>query len=92
MALNHFMGVRSSHPQPAWSHGGTADTERLRRSARKGVGVRVPLRLPMKKPSSKPRNPAALPAKNRKGGPMRNKKDKRLNGKNKQQKYLDENF
>lgn len=45
----------------------------------------------MKKPKkTKQRNPAALPAKSRKGGPMRNKKDKRKNGKNKLQEYLDE--
>lgn len=49
--------------------------------------------LYMKKPTKKHRNPAAIPAKTRtSGGPMRNKKDKRKNGKNKQQKYLEENY
>ena len=45
----------------------------------------------MKKSSKKFRNPAAIPAKSRvSSGPMRSKKDKRQNGKNKQRKYLDE--
>ena len=44
-----------------------------------------------KKPSKKLRNPIAVPAKKRtSGGPMRPKKDKRQNGKNKQSLYLEE--
>ena len=56
------------------------------------MGVRVPLGLPvMKKPSKKYRNPSAIAAKSRNSsGPMRKKKDKRKNGKNKQQEYLKE--
>ena len=41
---------------------------------------------------SKIRNPFLTKAKTRKGGVMRSKKDKRQNGKNKQQKYLNENY
>lgn len=46
----------------------------------------------MKKPrKSKIRNGYTIPAKARKSGAMRDKRSKRNNGKNKQQKYLDEN-
>lgn len=44
-----------------------------------------------KKPKKpKPRNPMVMPARTRKGGPMRDKRTKRQNGKNKQQEYLKE--
>ncbi len=47
----------------------------------------------MKNKSIKHRNPATIPAKTRgSSGPMRNKKSKRQNGKNKQFKYLDEDY
>jgi hypothetical protein len=45
-----------------------------------------------KKTKNKPRNPFAILAKTKKGGAMRSKKDKRQNGKNKQQEYLNENY
>jgi hypothetical protein len=45
----------------------------------------------MKKPVKKYRNPAAVSANSRNsGGPMRSKRDKRKNGKNKHQEYLSE--
>lgn len=47
--------------------------------------------LAMKK-QKKIRNPFVLPAKKRKAGKIRSKKDKRKNGKNKQQEYLNENY
>ena len=70
-----------------------ADTGDLKSPAFKSVGVRVPLGLPvMKKPKKKYRNPLAIVAKTRSSsGPMRKKKDKRKNGKNKQQEFLKEN-
>lgn len=43
-----------------------------------------------KKKKQKERNPFAIPAKARKAGKMRSKKEKRQNGKNKQQEYLKE--
>jgi hypothetical protein len=44
-----------------------------------------------KNPTKKYRNPAAIPAKARvSSGPMRDKKDKRQNGKNKQREFLEE--
>jgi hypothetical protein len=47
----------------------------------------------MKNKSPKYRNASAIPAKARNcSGPMRNKKSKRSNGKNKQRLYLDDNF
>jgi len=47
----------------------------------------------MKKAKKKYRNPAVVPAKTRSSsGPMRNKKDKRKNGKNKQSEFLDEEY
>lgn len=46
-----------------------------------------------KKKNKKFRNPAVIPAKSRtSGGPMRNKKNKRKNGKNKQKEFLDEMY
>lgn len=46
----------------------------------------------MKKSIKKYRNPALVPAKSRtSGGPMKNKRLKRKNGKNKQSSYLEEN-
>ena len=45
-----------------------------------------------KKKASKARNPYAILARTKKGGAMRSKKDKRQNGKNKQQEYLNENY
>jgi len=71
-----------------------AYTAYLKFAARKGLGVRVPLRLPelvMKKKISSTRNGFAIPAKKRKAGEIRSKKDKRKNGKNKQVEYLSEN-
>lgn len=44
----------------------------------------------MKTQSEKQRNPFAQEAAKRKGGPMRSKKDKRKNGKNKLQEILKE--
>lgn len=38
------------------------------------------------------RNAFAVPAKKRKGGKQKNKKDKRKNGKNKVREYLDGNY
>lgn len=38
----------------------------------------------MKKKKNKYRNPAAIPAKKRKGGPMKNNKDKRVSNKRRQ--------
>lgn len=56
------------------------------------MGVRVPLRLPsavMKTTSANSiRNPYAILASKRKAGKIRPKKEKRQNGKNKQQEYL----
>jgi len=47
----------------------------------------------MKKKKKTYRNPAATSANSRNsGGPMRNKKDKRVNGKNKKSKYLEDNY
>lgn len=47
----------------------------------------------MKKESKKIRNPFAVLAKNRKGGRMKSKKDKRKNGKNPQKEFVDnENY
>jgi hypothetical protein len=47
----------------------------------------------MKKNSKKYRNPLVVPAKTRSSsGPMRNKKDKRTNGKNKQKKFKEEDY
>jgi len=49
--------------------------------------------MTMKKKSQKYRDPSAIPAKARNsGGPMRSKRSKRLNGKNKQQAYLEDNY
>jgi hypothetical protein len=45
-----------------------------------------------KKKARKPRNPFAVLAKTKKGGAMRSKKDKRQNGKNKQQEFLSEEY
>jgi len=45
----------------------------------------------MKTPA-KTRNAYALPAKNRKAGEIRPKKDKRKNGKNKQIQYLHDDY
>lgn len=69
-----------------------AYTAYLKFAARKGLGVRVPLRLPsvMKKKTTSSRNGFAIPAKSRKAGKIRSKKDKRKNGKNKQAEYLKE--
>ncbi len=44
----------------------------------------------MKKKKPKHRNPIVMPARTRKGGPMKDKRTKRQNGKNKQQEYLKE--
>lgn len=46
----------------------------------------------MKKSKKKFRNAATIPAKTRKAGVMKNKKDKRKNGKNKQKEFLSEEF
>lgn len=46
----------------------------------------------MKKQKKTNRNAYAIPAKARKSGVMRKKKDKRKNGKNKQHEYLSENY
>lgn len=43
-----------------------------------------------KKKTNTTRNVFAIPAKKRKAGEIRSKKDKRKNGKNKQQEYLSE--
>lgn len=43
-----------------------------------------------KKKTNTTRNSFAIPAKKRKAGEIRSKKDKRKNGKNKQQEYLSE--
>jgi len=45
-----------------------------------------------KKSKNKARNPFAILAKTKKGGAMRSKKDKRQNGKNKQQEFLSEDY
>lgn len=47
--------------------------------------------MSQKKKKSIPRNPYVLPAKRRKGGPMKNKKDKRAE-ENKHPNYTDENL
>jgi hypothetical protein len=44
----------------------------------------------MKKKTTSTRNAFAIPAKKRKAGEIRSKKDKRKNGKNKQSLYLEE--
>jgi hypothetical protein len=47
----------------------------------------------MKNKSRQYRNPSAIPAKARNcSGPMRDKRTKRLNGKNKQLTYLEDNY
>jgi hypothetical protein len=47
----------------------------------------------MKKPKKKYRNILAVVAKTiSSSGPMRNKKDKRRNGKNRQREYLEEDY
>ena len=47
----------------------------------------------MKQEDIKIRNPAAIPAHSRKSaGPMKDRSQKRLNGENKNQKYLDDVF
>ncbi len=59
------------------------------------IGVRIPAPEPVmkKNPSKKQRNAFAVQANTRgSSGPMRNKKDKRKNGKNKQQEYLSETY
>lgn len=45
-----------------------------------------------KKSKNKARNPFAILAKVKKGGAMRSKKDKRQNGKNKHQQYINEDY
>lgn len=80
-----------------------ADTLRSRRSALMGVSVQVRVGLQMamgiwygnlmKNKSRQYRNPSAIPAKARNcSGPMRDKRTKRLNGKNKQLTYLEDNY
>lgn len=46
----------------------------------------------MKKKTNSTRNGFAIPAKKRKAGEIRSKKDKRKNGKNKQSLYLGESY
>lgn len=46
----------------------------------------------MKKIKNKHRNPFLALSKNKKGGVMRSKRDKRRNGKNKLQQYLNEDY
>lgn len=46
----------------------------------------------MKKPKEKYRNPFVTLAKTRRAGPMRDKKSKRKNGKNKQTEFLKEDY
>lgn len=46
----------------------------------------------MKKKKAKIRNAHAVAAKTRKGGRVKNKSDKRKNGKNKFKEYLNENY
>lgn len=74
-----------------------ADTVDLKSTELKLMGVRVPLvvpyqsRLVMKKKTKKIRNPIAVAMHKRcKGGPMKDKREKRQNGKNEQQEYLKE--
>lgn len=45
-----------------------------------------------KKSKKKIRNPSALPAKRRKAGVIRSRKDRRKNNKNKQKEYLNEGY
>lgn len=45
-----------------------------------------------KKSKNKVRNPFVVKSKQRKGGVMRSKKDKRQNGENKEQKYFNEDY
>jgi len=52
----------------------------------------VGLQIFMKQKINKYRNPFNFPARKRKGGPMRDKRTKRLNGKNKQLAYLEDNY
>jgi hypothetical protein len=46
----------------------------------------------MKKPKKTYRNPLAIAAKQRSGGAMSDKKDKRRSGKNKHREYLKEDY
>lgn len=78
-----------------WQRGGMAYAGVLKTPALTGLWVRVPPLLPkqvdMKTPK-KNRNAYAVPAKARKAGEMRPKKDKRKNGKNKQVQYLEDTY
>ena len=71
-----------------------ADTLDLKSSALMSVPVQVRVGLPqVKKKSKKFRNPFVIKAKAKNNsGPMRNKRSKRLNGKNKQEAYLEDNY
>jgi hypothetical protein len=48
--------------------------------------------LPMKKKAIKRRNPFSSLARRRRAGLIKNKNQKRLNGNNKQKKYLEEDY
>lgn len=49
-------------------------------------------KIVMKKKTTSPRNGFAISAKKRKAGEIRSKKDKRKNGKNKQEMFLGETY
>lgn len=88
---------RGSNPcaRTIWYHGGKADAVDLKSTVRRTWGFKsLWYYQVMKKPSKKKqRNAFAVQANTRgSSGPMRNKKDKRKNGKNKQQEYLNENY
>lgn len=78
-----------------WRRGGTADTADLKSAALYGREGSSPsgatnLVLVMKTAKTTERNPFAVPAKKRRAGKMRPKKDKRKSGKNKQTELLKE--
>ena len=57
---------------------------------RGGSSPSTATKIVMKKKTNSTRNSFAIPAKKRKAGEIRSKKDKRTNGKNKQTEYLSE--
>jgi hypothetical protein len=90
--LNPRVVGSSPTSRTKWPCGGMVYAVDLKSTVRKDVGVRVPSRLQsvMKKKTSTTRNGFAVPAKKRKAGEIRSKKDKRKNGKNKQSLYLED--
>jgi hypothetical protein len=89
------MGVRVPLPEPdKWAYGGTVYAERLKCLELSSWGFEslYAYQIVMKKKTTTSRNGFAIPAKKRKAGEIRSKKDKRKNGKNKQEMFLGETY